>query len=64
MNLVGRSRHVTIAALLLAAWALVLGTATVNAQTRTGSLSGTVNDSSGGVLPGATVTLVNELSSD
>jgi hypothetical protein len=53
-----------MAALLLAAWALVLGTSTVNAQTRTGSLSGTVNDSSGGVLPGATVTLVNELSAD
>ena len=36
----------------------------MNAQTRTGSLSGTVTDSSGGVLPGATVTLVNELSAD
>ena len=34
------------------------------AQTLTGSLSGTVVDSSDAVLPGATVTLVNELSGD
>jgi hypothetical protein len=34
------------------------------AQTLTGQLSGTVVDTSEGVLPGATVTLVNELSGD
>ncbi len=34
------------------------------AQTLTGSLSGTVVDSSDAVLPGATVTLVNDLSGD
>jgi Carboxypeptidase regulatory-like domain len=34
------------------------------AQTLTGQLSGTVTDSSGGVLPGATATLVNDLSND
>jgi hypothetical protein len=36
--------------------AVVLGVATANAQTNTGEISGVVQDSSGGVLPGATVT--------
>src|SRR5262245_28629456 len=34
------------------------------AQTLTGQLTGTVVDTSQGVLPGATVTLINELSGD
>ena len=37
---------------------------TASAQTLTGQLSGTVVDSSDAVLPGATVTLVNDLSGD
>ncbi len=61
MNRIGRTAQVVIAALVVA-WALASGAA--YAQTLTGSLSGTVADSSGGVLPGATVTLVNELSAD
>jgi hypothetical protein len=35
-----------------------------DAQTLTGSLSGTVVDSSDAILPGATITLINELSGD
>jgi hypothetical protein len=53
-----------VAGLLVLLVALVLGAGAASAQTLTGSLSGTVADSSGGVLPGATVTLVNELSAD
>jgi hypothetical protein len=36
--------------------AVLLGAPTANAQTNTGEISGVVQDSSGGVLPGATVT--------
>src|SRR6187549_2542641 len=55
------TRQLVFAALVVA-WALASGAA--SAQTLTGSLSGTVADSSGGVLPVATVTLVNDLSQD
>ena len=41
---------------------LLTGAGLAEAQTLTGQLSGTVTDSSGGVLPGANVTLVNDLS--
>jgi hypothetical protein len=39
--------------------ALLLGVASAPAQTNTGQISGTVRDSSGGVLPGVTVTVTN-----
>jgi Carboxypeptidase regulatory-like domain len=38
---------------------LLLGLAPAAAQTSTGQISGTVKDSSGGVLPGVTVTVIN-----
>src|SRR5690349_5631510 len=44
---------------LAAALGLALA-ATAGAQTTTGRISGTVADSSGGVLPGVAVTVVNE----
>jgi carboxypeptidase family protein len=49
-----------LTALLVLAGSVLPG----SAQTLTGSLSGTVVDSSDAILPGATVTLVNELSGD
>ena len=58
MNAIKVFRAVAVAALVLA------GVLPARAQTLTGSLSGTVVDSSDAVLPGATVTLVNELSGD
>ena len=42
---------------VLSAW-VVLGTALLFAQTTTGTLRGTVRDTSGVVLPGATVELI------
>ena len=43
------------------AWAVVmLGTAVAHAQVQTGSITGTVSDSSNAVLPGATVVLSGE----
>jgi hypothetical protein len=39
--------------------ALLIGVAPAAAQTNTGQISGTVRDSSGGVLPGVTVTVTN-----
>src|SRR5262245_18840128 len=47
-------RSGTVAALLLAAFALI--PTRVEAQATTGRISGTVKDQSGGVLPGVTVT--------
>jgi outer membrane receptor protein involved in Fe transport len=45
----------------IAAWAIVLLAATsVVAQVQTGSITGTVTDSSNAVLPGATITLTGE----
>src|SRR5262245_3143030 len=49
---------------LIPLFVLAIAVPTVIAQTLTGQLSGTVVDSSDAVLPGATVTLVNELSGD
>jgi hypothetical protein len=45
--------------LVLAAWGSVLTSATARAQQNTADIVGTVTDSSGGVLPAATVTLTN-----
>ena len=39
--------------------ALLPGVGSAAAQTNTGQISGTVRDSSGGVLPGVTVTVTN-----
>ena len=40
----------------------MLGTAgTVRAQTASGQITGTVKDATGGVVPGATVTVISEL---
>ena len=52
------------AAIVTVMLAVLAGSGSAGAQTLTGQLSGTVTDSSGGVLPGATVTLVNDLSND
>ncbi len=54
-----RSRLViTVVRLALAAWIAV--PAVASAQTITGQISGRVTDASGGVLPGVSVTVVNE----
>jgi Carboxypeptidase regulatory-like domain/TonB-dependent Receptor Plug Domain len=45
---------------LLVCFALLAFSAVVSGQTITGSISGTVTDSSGGVVPGATITLTGE----
>ena len=47
-------------AILIAVLALALGAGTATAQERFGGLSGTVSDASGGVLPGATVTVTSK----
>src|SRR5688572_24241555 len=44
-------------AIAVALW--LVGASGVNAQTVTGTIQGTVTDSSGGVLPGAAVTITN-----
>jgi Carboxypeptidase regulatory-like domain len=46
--------------IVLAALVMVTGTTRLYAQVDTGSISGTVEDQSGGVIPGAKVTLTNE----
>jgi hypothetical protein len=46
--------------LAIAALALVLGPSAAAAQITTGTVAGTVRDVQGGVIPGATVTLVSE----
>ena len=56
-----RKNIATIVTVMLAVLACA---GAAGAQTLTGQLSGTVVDSSDAVLPGATVTLVNELSGD
>ena len=59
--------HARLAPLLFAVLALlsaVIVPAPAVAQSLTGQLSGTVVDSSDAVLPGVTITLVNELSGD
>ena len=56
-----RKNIATIVTVMLAVLACA---GAAGAQTLTGQLSGTVTDSSGGVLPGATATLVNDLSND
>ena len=53
-----------VAAIVTVMLAVLACSGSAGAQTLTGQLSGTVTDSSGGVLPGATVTLVNDLSND
>ena len=46
--------------LALVALALALGVAPVSAQITTGTVAGSVKDSQGGVIPGATVVLISE----
>lgn len=50
----------TLLAVLFAVVGLVLATGQATAQERFGGLSGVVQDASGGVLPGATVTITNK----
>jgi hypothetical protein len=54
MKFVGRA----LPALVLCA--LMSGTAVVSAQITTGTVAGTVQDSQGGVIPGATIVLISE----
>ena len=56
--------HRFLQAALIPLFVLAMALPSAIAQTLTGSLSGTVVDTSEGVLPGATVTLMNELSGD
>src|SRR5436190_8736246 len=57
MTLQVRSYHCVVAACVAAV--LTLGAATTSFAQAGGSITGTVKDSSGGVIPGATVTLAN-----
>ncbi len=55
-----RSRGVLVLLCFLLSLGALLGTARmVQAQERTGTLTGTLKDASGGVLPGVTVTIIN-----
>ena len=55
--------HLFVPRLIVCGLLCVLGAATAGAQD-TGIVSGTIVDQSGQVLPGATVTLVNEATND
>ncbi|MEO8483144.1 MAG: carboxypeptidase-like regulatory domain-containing protein [Acidobacteriota bacterium] len=46
--------------LVVAIFSLLVAATTVSAQITTGTVSGTIKDATGGVIPGATVTLVSE----
>ena len=59
-----RSRTRSLAAFGIALVAAVLAAGSVAAQTVTGSISGTVVDPQKSIVPGATVTIVNEATSD
>jgi hypothetical protein len=58
------SRTIQFCLTLVTALAMLAGATPASGQTLTGQLSGTVVDSSDALLPGVTVTLVNELSGD
>ena len=58
------SRSGPLRGFLLALVAALLLSASASAQTVTGMLSGTVVDAQGSVIPGATVTVVNEATSE
>jgi len=58
------SRPIQLCLTLVFALAMLAGASPVSGQSLTGQLSGTVVDSSDAVLPGVTVTMVNELSGD
>jgi hypothetical protein len=53
-------RPQSVLGLLFCICVVVFSTASLRAQSFTGSVSGTVRDESGGIIPQATVTLVNE----
>ena len=54
------SRQLSCRPVLLLLFVTIISVCSVNAQTITGSISGVVTDSNGGVVPGATVNLVND----
>ena len=53
-------RRLVTAAWIWAVWSLVAGASLALAQVNTGTVLGTVKDAQGGVIPGATVTLISE----
>src|SRR5262245_12546464 len=55
-----RARRLTGALLTLALVITSLGTPIAAAQEARGTITGTVRDTSGGVIPGATVTITNK----
>src|SRR6476660_9641993 len=57
------SRSFGIIRTVMAATTILLAPAFARAQTNTGFIAGVVKDASGGVLPGASVKIVNEASS-
>ncbi|MPY91234.1 MAG: hypothetical protein GEU99_25400 [Luteitalea sp.] len=54
------NRTSNLRAVALVLVGLLTGVVSVRAQITTGSVAGTINDAQGGVIPGATVTLLNE----
>ena len=54
------SRRLRAGAILCAVWLLGAGPGAAFAQINTGTVAGTVADAQGGVIPGATVTLISE----